>query len=48
MAARIGAVKYLETSALTGEGVRLAFAEAAEAAILQRRKGEAHRCCVIG
>jgi Rho family, other len=46
-AQEIGARKYLECSALTGEGVDDVFEAATRAALLNREKSERGGCCVI-
>lgn len=47
MAKRIGARKYLECSALSGEGVDDVFEAATRAALLNFEKGEGGGCCII-
>ncbi len=44
---QINARKYLECSALTGEGVDDVFEAATRAALLTFEKGEGNGCCVI-
>ena len=43
LAKQIGAVRYIETSALTGEGVQDAFDAAVEAGLMEPRAG----CCQV-
>lgn len=47
IAHQIGARKYLECSALTGEGVDDVFEAATRAALLTFEKGEGGGCCSI-
>lgn len=47
MAHSVGARKYLECSALTGEGVDDVFEAATRAALLTMEGGEGNGCCVI-
>ncbi|CAG8518774.1 13101_t:CDS:2 [Acaulospora colombiana] len=47
VAQKIGAHKYLECSAKTGEGVREVFEHATRAALLTRKKKKSHSNCMV-
>lgn len=47
LARRINAVKYIECSARTQNGVKNVFQEAAKCVIQNRRQSRTHKCCVV-
>ena len=47
VASKIGAYKYLECSAKTGEGVREVFEHATRAALLAKKKTKKHGGCLV-
>ncbi|SOV04055.1 GTPase Rho1 [Ustilago sp. UG-2017a] len=47
VAQKIGAVRYLECSAKTGEGVREVFEHATRAALVQRSRGSKRKGCTL-
>ncbi|GAK66918.1 small GTPase-binding protein [Moesziomyces antarcticus] len=47
VAQKIGAVRYLECSAKTGEGVREVFEHATRAALVQRSRGSKRKGCTV-
>jgi len=47
VASKIGAYKYLECSAKSGEGVREVFEHATRAALINRKKTKKHNMCLV-